>query len=55
MVSIAIFFENAQESDITVNSERYVRLISEYFWREIKDYNLDDMWFLVDGATSRFS
>ena len=33
--------------------ERYGRMLSDYFWREIEDYNLKDMWFQQDGATSR--
>ena len=35
----------------TVNSEHYGRMLCDYFWREIEDYNRDDMWFQKDGGT----
>lgn len=45
------FFENDKGETVTVNSERYGRMITEYFWPAIEDKDVDDMWFQQDGAT----
>jgi len=45
------FFEDANGQTVTVNSERYGRMIRDFFWPAIEDHDLDDMWF-QDGATS---
>ena len=37
---------------MTVNSKRYGRMLSDYFWREIEYYNLEEMWFQRHGGTS---
>lgn len=46
------FFENNHGRTVTVNSERYGRMLTDYFFTKIEDYDLDDMWFQQDGATS---
>lgn len=46
------FFENDQGRAITVNSDRYGRMLTDYFWREIENYDLENMWFQQDGTTS---
>ena len=44
-ISGPYFFVNAPR---WLNSER---MLSDYFWREIEDYNLKDMCLKQDGAT----
>jgi len=52
VASWAYFFENDDGATITVNSQRYDRMITNFFGPEIKDMDLDNMWFQQDGATS---
>ncbi|CAH2099714.1 unnamed protein product [Euphydryas editha] len=47
------FFENDEGVTQTVNSDRYSHMITEFFfWREIEDMDVENMWFQQDGATS---
>ncbi|EFN63948.1 hypothetical protein EAG_14216, partial [Camponotus floridanus] len=46
------FFENDEGITVTVNSQRYGRMITNFFWPEIEDMDLENMWFQQDGATS---
>lgn len=45
------FFENAAGTAVTVNGARYRDMLTNSFWPEIADMDLDDMWFQQDGAT----
>lgn len=38
---------------LVVNGEQYRRRITQYFWHEIEDINLEDMCFQQDGETTR--
>ena len=44
------FFRDDQDRHVTVN--RYRSMITEYFWHQLDDMDLKDMWFQQDGATS---
>ena len=44
-------FENDLGEAITVNGERYRRMITYFFWHKLNDMDVDDMWFHQDGAT----
>ena len=36
----------------TVNGNRYYAIITECFWPQSDDMDLEDMWFQQDGVTS---
>lgn len=42
------FFKNDAGRTVIVNSERYGRMINDFFWPAIEDYKLDQMWFQQD-------
>ena len=41
-----------QDRHVTANGKRYRLMITEYFWPQLDDMDLEDMWFQKDGATS---
>ena len=43
---------NDQDRHVTVNGNRYRSMKTEYFWLQLDDMDLQDMWFQQDGATS---
>lgn len=45
------FFENDKGVAVTVNSERYGRMIEDFLWPKLEDFDREDMWFQQDGAT----
>lgn len=45
-------FRNERNQPVTVNGERYRTMITNFFWPELDDMDLDDIWFQQDGATS---
>ena len=45
------FFENDDGETVTVNGERYGRMLTDFFWPQIEDMGTDDMWFQQDGGT----
>jgi len=49
------FFENNEGQTVTVNGERYRSMITEYFWNELEDIDVEDMSFQEDGATCHTS
>lgn len=49
------FFENENGNAVTVNGERYRNMITDFFWHELDDFDLEDMWFQQDGATCHTS
>lgn len=44
----SVFLENDQGR--AVISDRSGRMLTDYFCREIEDYDLNNMWFQQDGA-----
>ena len=46
------FFRDGQDRHVTVNGNRYRSMITEYFWPQLHDMDLKDMWFQQDVATS---
>ena len=49
------FFEDAAGQAVTVNGDRYREMITGFLWPELKNIDLEDMWFQQDGATSHFA
>ena len=45
------FFENETEAAILVNGLRYRTMINEFLWPELKDMDVDDVYFQQKGAT----
>ena len=43
------FFEN-EEGTVTIN-ERHRALLTEFFFKQIEEEDLDNIWFQQDGAT----
>ncbi|XP_055307310.1 uncharacterized protein LOC129571528, partial [Sitodiplosis mosellana] len=44
------FFENDDGRAVSINGERYREMLQYFFWSEIEDMDLSDMWFQQDGA-----
>lgn len=49
------FFENDDGVTVTVNAERYQRMLTEFLWPALDEINRDDVYFQQDGATSHTS
>lgn len=45
------FFENDEGAAVTVNGERYRAMLTDWFFGQMEEYDLDDIWFQQDGAT----
>ena len=45
------FFENEAGATVTVNGLRYRAMITDFLWPELKDIDVDDVYFQQDGAT----
>ena len=45
------FFENEAGAAVSVNGLRYRTMINEFLWPELKDMDVDDVYFQQDGAT----
>ena len=39
------FFRDDQDRHVSVNGNRYRSMITEYFWHQLDDMDLEDMWF----------
>ena len=46
------FFVDENDRHITVNGERYRAMLEDYLWPKLDKLDINDMWFLQDGATS---
>lgn len=46
------FFRDDQERHNSVNSNCYRSMITEYFWPQVDNIDLEEMWFQLDGAKS---
>ena len=49
------FFESDEGNAITVNSEHYRSMMENFFWPELAEMDLRNMWFQQDGATCHTS
>ena len=52
------FYRDDQYRHVSVNGKRYFSRIAEYFWPQLDDMDLKDMWFQQDGAighTAKFT
>ena len=47
---IGPYFENVDGTTVTVNSERYGHMITDFFLLAIEEYDLENMWFQQDGS-----
>lgn len=45
------FFEDGQGATVTVNGDRYRSMITDFFWPQLEDVDITNMWFQQDGAT----
>ncbi|GFV14621.1 uncharacterized protein TNCV_1775721 [Trichonephila clavipes] len=45
------FFKNDESHDVTVNGDRYRAMITNFFIPELKNHNVQELWFQQDGAT----
>lgn len=45
------FFENDVGKAVTVNGERYNRMINEFLWPKLEEIDTSDLYFQQDGAT----
>ena len=45
------FFENDDVRAVTINGNRYQEMITDFFWHELENMDLVNMWFQQDGAT----
>ena len=46
------FFRDDQDRHVTVNVNRCRSMITNYFWLQLDDIDLEDMWFQQNCATS---
>ena len=46
------FLRDYQNWHVTVNGNRCRSMITEYFWLQLDDMDLENMWFQQDDATS---
>ena len=48
------FFEDEYGQAVTVNSERYVAMLQDYFIPHLKEneFDISNIWFQQDGATA---
>jgi len=49
---IGIYFFDEDDCAVTVNSERYVAMIQEFFAPAVEELNAGLVWFQQDGATA---
>ncbi|GFY00424.1 putative DD41D transposase [Trichonephila clavipes] len=45
------FFKNDEGHNVTVNGDRYRAMITNFFIPELKNHDVQELWFLQDGAT----
>lgn len=50
-----VFFLNSASASIIVNGDHYRQMLTQYFWQEFDDYDIDDTWFQQDEATCHTS
>ena len=47
----ALFFLNEAAAAVSVNGLRYRTMINEFLWPELKDMDVDDVYYQQDSAT----
>ncbi|GFX11410.1 uncharacterized protein TNCV_2804711 [Trichonephila clavipes] len=45
------FFKNDEGHNVTVNGDRYRAMITNFFIPELKNHDVQELWFQQDGAT----
>ncbi|GFS97099.1 uncharacterized protein TNCV_184501 [Trichonephila clavipes] len=45
------FFKNGEGHNVTVNGDEYRAMITNFFIPELNNHDLQELWFLQDGAT----
>ncbi|GFW91640.1 uncharacterized protein TNCV_4500591 [Trichonephila clavipes] len=45
------FFKNDESHNVTVNGDRYRAMITNFFIPELKNHDVQELWFQQDGAT----
>ncbi|GFX15981.1 uncharacterized protein TNCV_522881 [Trichonephila clavipes] len=45
------FFKNDEGHNVTVNGDRYRAMITNFFIPELNNHDVQELWFLQDGAT----
>ena len=45
------FFENVQGMTVTVNGDRYRAMLNKFLFTKIKEEDIGNIWFQLDGAT----
>lgn len=45
------FFEDQEGQAVTVNGDRYRKMIREFLWPHLDNIDIDQLWFQQDGAT----
>ncbi|GFY14921.1 putative DD41D transposase [Trichonephila clavipes] len=45
------FFKNDEGHNVTVNSDRYRAMVTNFFIPELNNYDVQELWFQQDGAT----
>ncbi|GFX85407.1 transposable element Tc3 transposase [Trichonephila clavipes] len=45
------FFKNDEGHNVTVNVDRYIAMITNFFIPELKNHDVQELWFQQDGAT----
>ncbi|GFV36667.1 DUF4817 domain-containing protein [Trichonephila clavipes] len=45
------FFKNHEGHNVTVNGDRYRAMITDFFIPELNNHDVQELWFLQDGAT----
>ncbi|GFT23516.1 putative DD41D transposase [Trichonephila clavipes] len=45
------FFKNDEDHNVTVNSDRYRAMITNFFIPELNNHDVQELWFQQDGAT----
>lgn len=47
----AFFFENETSNIVAINGGRYLNMLQEFLWHQLKDINLDELYIQQDNAT----
>lgn len=52
VASLGRFFVDENDRHVTVNGIRYRDMLERYFFQQLHELDISDMWFQQDGATS---
>ncbi|GFU47738.1 transposable element Tc3 transposase [Trichonephila clavipes] len=45
------FFKNDEGHNVTINGDRYIAIITNFFIPELNNHDVQELWFQQDGAT----